>query len=199
MESRPVKNWKRYFFQWQYILKKPHHKGLLSSSDWTRSEKQVNSAAVKERFTDTSGDSKHIQIIAERPIQKFYLKQYIQSRGVSISFAERYLRESDYSLYGNTYTALGFQNDAGGYELRNKYFKGSSMPKAPTVILLNEQWKPIPEQKLAVFEGFFSMLSFLELLQKGKHFAEKPDRILVLNSLSFLNKSQDLILSFDQI
>ncbi len=158
---------------------------------------QPQNSLRKDDIDKDSDNNKHIQIIAERPIQKLYLKQYIQSRGISFSLAERYLKEVDYSLYGKTYSALGFPNDVRGYELRNKYFKGSSMPKAPTIILLNGEQKPIPEQKLAVFEGFFSMLSFLELLEKGKLFAEKPDNILVLNSLSFLNKSKDLITAYE--
>ncbi|WP_191967845.1 CHC2 zinc finger domain-containing protein [Rhizosphaericola mali] len=142
---------------------------------------------------------RHIHIISERSIQKYYLIQYIQSRSISISLAEKYLKEVDYSLNGRYYTALGFANNGGGYELRNKYFKGSSMPKAPTILSLSESENDFSQQSLAVFEGFFSMLSFLELLEKDKHFVEKPDSILVLNSLSFLNKSQDLILSFGQI
>ena len=139
---------------------------------------------------------KHIRIVAERPIEKYCLKQYIQGRNISLALAGKYLKEVDYSLYGKTYTALGFQNDAGGYELRNKYFKGSSMPKAPTIILLNEGKSCLSGQKLAVFEGFFSMLSFLELLEKDKRFADKPDNILVLNSLSFLSKSRDLTTAY---
>ncbi|WP_191968022.1 CHC2 zinc finger domain-containing protein [Rhizosphaericola mali] len=142
---------------------------------------------------------KHIHIIAERSVQKYYLRQYIQSRHISISIAEKFLKEVDYSLKERNYTALGFANNDGGYELRNKYFKGSSMPKAPTIISLTEGKNDISQQSLSVFEGFFSILSFLELLEKDKHFTEKPDSILVLNSLSFLNKSQDLILSFGQI
>ncbi|PZP48753.1 MAG: DNA primase [Pseudopedobacter saltans] len=174
-------------------------KEYLNIQEPENAEKQHENRLGKEHFNKDSDNNKHIHILAERPIQKHYLKQYIQSRDISIALAERYLKEVDYSLYGKNFTALGFPNDAGGYELRNKYFKGSSMPKAPTVILLNEKQKPLPEQKLAVFEGFFSMLSFLELLEKGKLFAEKPDNILVLNSLSFLNKSKDLIISYGQI
>lgn len=156
----------------------------------------LQSNPPKETINSSSDPNRHLQILSEHPIGKRYLKQYIQSRGISFSLAEQYLKEVDYSLYGKIYTALGFPNDAGGYELRNKYFKGSSMPKAPTVILLNEEQKPVLEQKLAVFEGFFSMLSFLELLQTGKLFVEKPDNILVLNSLSFLTKSKGLITAY---
>lgn len=145
---------------------------------------------------EPDGTEKEIHVLAVRPIEKAYLKSYIGGRHIPFSLAGRFLKEIDYRLYGKTYTALGFPNDGGGYELRNKYFKGSSKPKSPTIILLNEEQKPIPEQKLAVFEGFFSMLSFLTLLEKEQLFVEKPDNILVLNSLSFLNKSQELITAY---
>lgn len=145
---------------------------------------------------EPDGTEKEIHVLAVRPIEKAYLKSYIASRHIPFSLAGRFLKEIDYRLYGKTYTALGFPNDGGGYEIRNKYFKGSSKPKAPTILLLNENKRPIQEQKLAVMEVFFSMLSFMVLLEEGKLFVEKPDVILVLNSLSFLNKSQDLITAY---
>lgn len=154
---------------------------------------KVHGASMESHGEDKD---KHIRIVAERPLRKHYLQQYVESRGISFSLAGRFLKEVDYTLYGKTYTALGFQNDAGGYELRNRYFKGSSMPKAPTILLLTGEQKPLPEQKLAVFEGFFSMLSFLMLQEEGRLFAENPDHILVLNSLAFLNKTQDILMAY---
>ena len=40
-----------------------------------------------------------------------------------------------FRLYDKKHTAIGFQNSAGGYELRNEYFKGSSSPKDITLTL----------------------------------------------------------------
>lgn len=159
-------------------------------------EPMLSENVEKNLSKSLDNTDEHIQIVAVRPVEKLYLKLYIGSRNVSIDLARQYLNEVDYTLYDKTYTALGFPNDAGGYELRNKYFKGCSTPKAPTIILLDEEQKTIPEEKLAVFEGFFSMLSFLELLEKDKQFANKPDNILVLNSLSFLCKSKDLMTAY---
>ena len=152
--------------------------------------------------TSCDGNNR-IQIMAERPIRKPYLKQYIQSRGIAFHLASQYLKEVDYSVHGRTFTALGFLNDGGGYELRNQYFKGSYKPKVSNIVLLNEIQKPLSDQKLAVFEGFFSMLSFLELLPQDQLLAEKtaatPDTLLVLNSLSLLPKSRDLITAYGHI
>jgi hypothetical protein len=54
---------------------------------------------------------------------------------------------------------LGFQNDQGGYELRNPSFKASVSPKTITT-LLNVG------QEVAVFEGFFDLFSFQTMQQK---------------------------------
>jgi hypothetical protein len=186
-----IKTFHRCDFK-ESLIKLQEYLGLNPSTMEAKNKQNIE----QDNFENAD---RHIQIIAERSIQKYYLRQYIQSRNISISLAEKFLKEVDYSLNGRNYTALGFANNEGGYELRNKYFKGSTMPKAPTILSLNQGKNDFSQQRLVVFEGFFSMLSFLELLEKDKHFAPKTDSILVLNSLSFLNKSQDLILSFGQI
>ncbi len=48
---------------------------------------------------------------------------------------------------------MGFKNNFGGFELRNKYFKGSSSPKEITLISNNSP------DRLNVFEGFMDFLS----------------------------------------
>ncbi len=77
------------------------------------------------------------------------------------------------------YKAVGFKNNAGGYELRNEYFKGSSSPKY--ISYFNNQAK-----NLAVFEGFFDFLSYQTILPNQEHHLSN---FLVLNSLSFFERS----------
>lgn len=82
---------------------------------------------------------------------------------------------------------IGFPNNAGGFELRNRYFKGSSSPKDVAVIDQNCK-------QIAVFEGFFNFLSF-QAIHKNK---EQPlTNFLVLNSLSFFEKSRTLMEKHD--
>ena len=99
-------------------------------------------------------------------------------------------------MYNKKYTAIGFQNNAGGYELRNQYFKGSSSPKDVT-FFDNQQ------QQLAVFEGFFNFLSFQTIREnKSQSLTNLPDRqvnFLVLNSLSFFEKSKEKMEEHPQI
>jgi hypothetical protein len=64
-----------------------------------------------------------------------------------LEIADRYCREIDFFLYGKKQTVIGFKNNAGGYELRSKNFKGSSSPKDVTFI-------DIRTDDVAVFEGF---------------------------------------------
>ena len=45
-----------------------------------------------------------------------------------------FLWEISYKISDKTFFALGFANDAGGWELRNPYFKGCMAPKPISTI-----------------------------------------------------------------
>ena len=137
-----------------------------------------------------------IEVFQVNPIQHPGLIQYLGSRRISISIAEHYCKEVWYRFKGKQYFALGLQNQLGGWELRNKYFKGSSSPKTYTHILKESD-------RLIILEGMFDLLSLAEIF---------PDLlinsdIVVLNSLAFLQqitphfknyKEVDLYLDNDQ-
>ena len=93
--------------------------------------------------------------------------------------------------------AIGFKNDLGGYELRNQHFKGSSSPKTPRLIPQSGS------KDLLVFEGFFSFLSFQTIQQKTiEKITDLPSlqaNSLVLNSLSFFEKSRDRMETYNRI
>jgi hypothetical protein len=74
---------------------------------------------------------------------------------------------------------FGFKNNAGGYELRNEYFKGSSSPKY--VSYLDNK-----ADTIKVFEGFFDLLTFQSMHQNEQN---DPANLLVFNSLSFFERS----------
>lgn len=136
-----------------------------------------------------SGTGK-ILILEDRRLTAPTLLDYLQKRHIPLKIAEQFCREVDFLLYHKKYTAIGFQNNAGGYELRNPYFKGSSSPKGITFFDLGQQ------QKLTVFEGFFNYLSFHSINQKQP---EELTNFLVLNSLSFFEKSRTKMESHQQI
>lgn len=52
------------------------------------------------------------------------LLRYLSERGIPKEIAQRYCVQVDYKLHGKRYYAIGFENNAHGYELRNPFFKG---------------------------------------------------------------------------
>ena len=87
------------------------------------------------------------------------LLDYLNERGICPTFiAEIFCNYVYYEIDGKHYFAIGFKNDLGGYEVRNKYFKGSIGPKAISTIIKNRT------NSFALFEGFFD---FLSVFQQG--------------------------------
>lgn len=142
-----------------------------------------------------TGDGK-ILIIDRRNLASKPLLEYLEKRKIPVEIAEQFCREIDFLLYNKKYTAIGFQNSAGGYELRSQNLKGSSSPKAITFF-------DYQQQQLVVFEGFFSFLSFQAIQQKQSRLItdlpELQSNFLVLNSLSFFEKSRDKMEAHRQI
>ena len=132
-------------------------------------------------------EQKLIPPITARRIQSIskdlplHLQQYLQEvRGINLNLAKPYLRAVSYEVGGRAYTAIGFQNQAGGYELRDdKTFKGTIAPKDISVIGgTNEQ------VTYNLFEGFIDFLSYLTM--KGK---EATSASIVLNSVGNIYKA----------
>ncbi len=116
-------------------------------------------------------DIKHMQ-----PLQNRALIEYLTDRKINIDIARIHLQEAYYVINEKKYFALAFRNDKGGYELRNKYFKGSNSPKWISTIEGSQT-------SLNVFEGFMDYLSCLTHYR-----AEKlKNKTIVLNSLAFIN------------
>jgi len=135
-----------------------------------------------------SSDSK-IVILDARPLMDRVLIEYLEKRGIPLDIAQRSCREVDFRLYGKQQTVIGFPNRSGGYELRSEHFKGSSAPK--DISFIDNR-----TEQIAVFEGFFNYLSF-EVINKNQ---QAPlTNCLVLNSLSFLEKSRPLMERYTRV
>ena len=87
---------------------------------------------------------------------------YLQERGINIGLAKRECRELRFMNADKPYFAIGFPNMAGGYEVRNRYFKGCVAPKDITHIRQQGE----PRDTCFVFEGFLDFLSFLTIRQQ---------------------------------
>ncbi len=115
------------------------------------------------------------------PLTSSSLLKYLESRSIPFEIAYKYCREVEFILYDKKQTAIGFENEMGGYELRNSHFKGSSSPKT-TSFIDNDSLD------IFVFEGFFNFLSFLTINENPD---VPPRNYLVLNSLSLFEKSTE--------
>jgi hypothetical protein len=127
-----------------------------------------------------------IEIQSVRPLFSYPLIHYLHERHIPLSVAEQYCSEVSYKLDGRNYYGIGFKNDAGGYEIRNAFFKCSSAPKDITRIGNNGK-------ELHVFEGFFDFLSFRTLYPKEQH---QDSDILVLNGAAMFERARPLMAAY---
>lgn len=125
---------------------------------------------------------KEPEITDVKPIYHYALKEYLKGRGINIEIATRYLREVKYIVGGKEYFALGFENRAGGWELRSSVFKGGIGEKDISVFQLGNK-------SICAFEGFMDFLSYLTL--KGTDYSEND--YLILNSTAMKGKGVKFI------
>jgi len=120
-------------------------------------------------------------IAASQPIKDPSLCRYLEQRKIDKKIADKYCHEVIFTMSDKEkeYRAIGFKNNAGGYELRNEYFKSSSSPKYVT-------YMDNKASNVKVFEGFFDFLSYQTIHQNNE---QHLTNFLVLNSLSFFDRS----------
>ncbi|MGX9985447.1 toprim domain-containing protein [Soonwooa purpurea] len=106
------------------------------------------------------------------------LIQYIKERNLSLQMVQTYCKEVHYTLNDKSYYAVGFQNDFGGFELRNKYIKMCLGKKASTYF--NNR-----SRNIALFESWSDYISFLTLFPN----AEKQYDFLIFNSVSIIKNT----------
>lgn len=141
-----------------------------------------------------AGQKKKTTVIAATPITSPALCRYLIDRSITPALAQKYCKEVHYTLDGRHYYAVGFQDNSGGYELRNAWFKGCIAPKDVTVIPGRNA------KEMAVFEGFFSFLSYLKLQEANSY--KLPDLLttfLILNSLSFFKRGLEIMERHERI
>lgn len=145
--------------------------------------------SVKAGEKKDQTDDVKIIVLEARPLAEKTLLHYLQKRNIPIKMAARFCREVTFQLYGKKRTVIGFQNNAGGYELRGPHFKGASSPK-------DTSFFDGGKDQLTVFEGFFNYLSYLTICQQE---TKTLTNFLVLNSLSFFQKEKERMETHQQI
>jgi DNA primase len=116
------------------------------------------------------------------PLSNSALIDYLEKRGIHTDTARNQCVEIHYSIGKKNYYAVGFKNDADGYELRNRYFKGSVSPKSITTFVL-------PTDDCMIFEGFMDYLSYLTM---NEQIQPQIDTV-VLNSAIHLKKAMNFL------
>lgn len=123
-----------------------------------------------------------LEVTDVRELKYDVLIRYVEGRGISAKLAAMYCKQVHYQVYNGKYFAVGFQNDAGAWELRNAKYKNGSSPKTITTINTGSD-------EVLVFEGFFDFLAFLSL----KKLLTPPADVVVLNSVNNLQEAVEFI------
>jgi hypothetical protein len=142
-----------------------------------------------------AGEKGKIMILDSRHnIKLSALKEYLDYRRIPLEIANRFCKEVDFHLYDRKYTVIGFQNSAGGFELRSANFKGSSSPKDVT-----ELGQDLSKE-MAVFEGFMDFLSYQTIHQARFILqSQQQQNFLILNSIGFLEKMKPKLEQYPSI
>ena len=125
------------------------------------------------------------------------LLSYLQERGINTALAKRECSEAHFTNNGKRYFAIAFPNISGGYEIRNRYFKGCIAPKEISHIRKSGE----PKETCYVFEGFMDYLSFLTLRLESCPQSPDFDRqdYMVLNSVANVSKALYPLGSYERI
>ena len=127
-----------------------------------------------------------LEILSAQPLSNPNLLRYLTVRAIPLTVANAYCSEVLYQNMKRTYYAIGFANDAGGWEIRSPYFKGCIAPKAITTISKATNC-------LEIFEGFMDFLSWQTLNPSSKSDA------IVLNSLALLPRIKEQIAGYQEV
>ena len=135
----------------------------------------------KRKFSE-----RKLEILSAQPLSNPYLLRYLAARAIPLPVASAYCSEVLFQNMKRTYYAIGFANDAGGWEIRSPYFKGCIAPKAITTISKGTD-------VLQIFEGFMDFLSWQTLNPSS------ACDTIVLNSLALLPRIQEKLKSYKQV
>lgn len=120
-----------------------------------------------------------------RPLQDAKMLGYLKERGVNAYVAIPNCEEVRYHVHGKRYYAIGFRNDVGGMELRNRFFKSCIPPKD---ISLRHDGSDV----CSVFEDFMDYLSAMQLGIIASDW-------LVLNSVFNVEKAVKALQGYERI
>jgi 5S rRNA maturation endonuclease (ribonuclease M5) len=146
-------------------------------------------SADKIDRTEETDQTKRYNILKINEIQHPALIQYLKSRKV---YEQKDLvKEVEYEMYGKKYFGIGFFNNSGGVEIRNKYSK-ICLGKKDITLIKNEL---NISSEIVIFEGFFDYLTYKNLEKKENSNSD----YLILNSTAMLFKVEERLKGYDKI
>jgi len=152
-------------------------------------EKQSFSSFQQQSISNQKAEnfSKQYEIIEIKNVQHPALLEYLNHRKVENQI--EFLKEIHYRMNDKDYFGIGFKNDSGGYEIRNKYSK-ICLGKKDISTIKNSS------NSIRIFEGFFDFISFKNV----ESFLEKrPFDYIILNSVSMISKIKNSIENYENI
>lgn len=160
-----------------------------SVSDALKYLKKFDFSIQKNKKIEETNQSKNYSILKVSEIQHPALIQYLKSRKV---YEQKDLvKEIYYELNGKKYFGIGFYNNSGGVEIRNKYSK-ICLGKKDVTLITNDL---NISSEIAVFEGYFDYLTYRNI-EKIENFNSD---YLILNSTAMLFKVEEALKKYTKI
>jgi hypothetical protein len=156
---------------------------------------QNDMAQVQTDHPVTTGIEKDpgIVILKEKPLNNPALLAYLRERGIDIPIAQKHCKELYYTAGNKRYFGVGLKNDKGGYEIRNKYFKGATS-KDITIIRCKDAFA------CHIYEGFMDYLAHLtidkyNMTDNNENWLKitAGENVIILNSTTNINKAKDFL------
>ena len=153
---------------------------IISEMDFSSSfQKQENLEEIEEK--------NYKILVVEDEISHPALIQYLLNRKVWEQ--RKFLKEIHYRMNDKNYFGIGFKNDSGGYEIRNKYSKICLGKKDVSTVKNGSE-------NVKIFEGFFDFLSFKNV----EIFLEKrPSDYIILNSVAMVSNVKNILENYKNI
>ena len=142
---------------------------------------------VQKKFqNEETKQQKEYKILNVCEIQHPALIQYLKFRKVYEQ--KDFVKEIEYELNGKKYFGIGFFNNSGGVEIRNKYSK-ICLGKKDVTLVENQS------SEICIFEGFFDYLTYKNLEKKENSNSD----YLILNSTAMFYKVEETLKKYNKI
>ncbi len=169
------------------LLKKYLNKTTSEILDWAEDQNFSSFQKQNIPYQKLQDLTKNYEILDSKKIQHPALLEYLNERKVANQ--TEFLKEIHYKMNDKDYFGIGFKNDSGGYEIRNKYSKICLGKKDISTINSGSE-------SLRIFEGFFDFISFKNV----EIFLEKrPSDYIILNSVSMISNIKNSLKDYENI